>query len=95
MLPDSCKTKRFSFLWINSITNDIPNPVIKAYIKSLVAAPNPVAIPYLKPFFRARLIQSIPTGPIGAETMMPMKIPFSISSNVLIGSISNINVKLG
>ena len=80
-LPDICNQNLLVGFVIRSMTKLIPKPVIKAYIISLKAAPMPVTKPYQRPFFKVRCIQRIPTGPIGAEAMIPMIIPFRINSN--------------
>ncbi len=48
---------------------------------SLTAAPMPVTNPYQRPLLSVRWMQSMPTGPIGAEAMIPMSSPFRMSSN--------------
>ena len=68
---------------MKSRINLMPNPVIKAYIKSLTDAPTPVTKPYHRPLFRVRCTVRIPTGPIGALATMPMTIPCSTRSITL------------
>ena len=66
-----------------------------AYIRSLKAAPTPVAKPNHRPLFRVRRTVSTPTGPIGALAMMPISMPFIIIFSVVIGSIIIIAAKFG
>ena len=49
---------------------------------SLIEAPTPVTKPYQRPFFNVRCMHNIPTGPIGAEAMIPMRSPFRISAKI-------------
>ena len=81
-LPLILSIKRAWGLLIKSIMKLIPSPVIKAYSISLMAAPNPVAKPYQRPLFSVLWMQRIPTGPIGADAIMPISIPFRIKSNI-------------
>ena len=52
---------------------------------SLAAAPTPVASPYQRPLFSVRCTQSMPTGPIGALAIIPIRIPLKMKSNIFIG----------
>lgn len=71
---------------MNETTKLIPNPVISAYIMSLKAAPTPVRNPYHRPLFSVRCTHRTPTGPIGADATIPIRIPFIIRSMVLTDS---------
>ena len=73
----------FCGLSINSMTKLMPKPVSSAYIKSLTVAPTPVTKPNQRPLFKVRCTQSTPTGPIGAEQMMPTIIPLTMMSRKL------------
>ena len=66
------------------ITKLIPNPVNRAYMMSLTDAAMPVMKPYQRPLFSVRCMQSTPTGPIGADAMMPIRIPLKMKSNMSI-----------
>ena len=51
---------------------------------SLTQAPMPVTNPYQRPLFSVLWMQRTPTGPIGAEAMMPMRTPMNIRSRISI-----------
>ena len=67
-----------------SMIIDIPSPARRAYMKSDKAAPMPVYSPDLLPLLRVRCMHSMPIGPIGADTNMPMARPWIIVSSVFI-----------
>ena len=74
--PMSCK-----MLWFrvrNSSMKERQKPVRRQYIISEIAAPIPVKNPVRRPFSKVRCTQRIPTGPIGADMMIPMAIPRQI-----------------
>ena len=53
-------------------------PAIIAYIISADAAPTPEMNPDLNPLFNVLWIHRTPIGPSGADTDIPIKIPFII-----------------
>lgn len=82
VLPVIFRMNRYRGLVMKSITKLIPKPVISAYIISLMAAPTPVTNPYHRPLFNVLWIHNIPTGPIGADTKIPINIPLNIKSSM-------------
>lgn len=54
---------------------------------SLNEAPTPVTKPYQRPLFSVRCTQSTPTGPIGADAIIPISIPLNMkfSMSICIG----------
>ena len=47
---------------------------------SLTAAAMPVMKPYQRPLFSVRCMQRTPTGPMGADATMPIRIPLKMKS---------------
>ena len=75
---------RLRSLLMKSMTKLMPKPVTRAYRRSLTAAPTPVMKPYQRPLLSVRCMQSTPTGPIGADAMMPISMPLNMKSNISI-----------
>lgn len=84
VLPVIFRMKRYWGFVIKSITKLIPKPVANAYMMSLIAAPIPVTNPYHRPLFSVLCTHRIPTGPIGADTKIPINIPLNIKSSMSI-----------
>jgi len=66
--------------WCNvmkSMMKDILKAAMTAYSKSDNVAPKAVAIPCARPLFNVRCKQSIPIGPTGADTKIPIISPFN------------------
>ena len=55
---------------------------------SLNAAPAPVTMPLARPFCMVRCMHKMPTGPMGADAIIPTRRPLSISNIGLAKSIN-------
>ena len=74
--PNSC-----IYSWcasMNSMMNPILQPTNRAYTRSDVVAPSPVAMPCQRPRVTVRCMHNTPNGPTGTDTHKPINIPVNI-----------------
>ena len=81
ILPTNCKG--VWFVSTKCTTNPIPRLVIQAYMTSEIVAPIPVANPCHCPLLSVLCIHNIPTGPMGAETNIPIITPLTNISIII------------